>query len=158
MGLPIGKVQPAPQTTTSTPTTEPRKKENDEPPVIRTVDGKFYSGMTAHTARRLDLYESFWGTDFRDIDTDENKVLSPEEICDRRDVECSNGWLEGGVSALGGLVTTAFGFVAAIPTFGLASGACFASGAAQIGNAGYEFGKAGSEQEKTDAYREQYLK
>ena len=54
---------------------------------ITTISGKYYAGMTKAEAQRKDSYKKFVGMDFRDIDKNNDGVLSDAEICDARDKE-----------------------------------------------------------------------
>lgn len=58
------------------------KREN-----ARTVSGKFYEGMKAANAEEKHILKMKAGTDFTDIDTDKNGVLSFEEIMEQRSSE-----------------------------------------------------------------------
>lgn len=83
---------------------------------VSTSNGNYYVGMTRSKAEQNDSYSAKIGIDFKDLDTNNDEVLSQKEILEGR---VSAAKRDGAAYIASGLTTTIAGGIVSIGTFGL---------------------------------------
>ena len=124
---------------------------------VTTSNGSYFVGMTKKEAEQKKIYSCFAGIDFKDLDKNNDGILSQKEILEG--VKKQSGrekWYNRAIGVLGGAVC-GIATLAEIPSVGLATGIVAAGGTITC-VAGYKYDAACEREKEAEEVLKKYNK